>query len=195
MQKTQSKTRTFSWLASVTGAEVAKTETSFFKVQNTFLYNGPFLTVIVLDLTQIVYYFAQTILVLIIVFFLISLTRLGCVDFNSRNRIFLPLSILLVPLAAIFLLFPPSLSGRLQVTGAESWQFWGPDFRFFHSRFFYQLGLGLGCQNMHQLIASVAWLVKVLAGKGMYLGLGLNSNCRFNLDVATIQVLAFFLNP
>ena len=144
-----------------------------------------FLTVIVLDLTQIACRSAQTILVSIIILFLIGLTRLGCVDSGGRGGAFL-LSLLLVISTAFFLLFLPSLSGRLWVTGAGNWQFWGPGLRFFYLRVFYQLGLGLGCQSMHQLIALVALLVEVLDGRGLYLRLGLGSDCSFDQGVPTI---------
>ena len=41
MEGIQSKIRS-SWLALVTGAEIAKTKTSFLKARCSYLYNGPF---------------------------------------------------------------------------------------------------------------------------------------------------------
>ena len=152
-----------------------------------------FLTVIALDLTQIACRSARTIPVSIIVLFFIGLTRLGCVDSGGRGEAFLTSSVSLLSSAAVLFL-PPSLSGRLRVTGAGSC-FRGPGLRFFHPRVLYWLGLGLGRRGVHRSIASVAWLIEVSAGGGLYLGLGLGSDCPFDQGVPTIQVSAFFVNP
>ena len=151
-----------------------------------------FLIVIALDLTQIACRSAQTIPVSIIVFFLIGLTRLGCVDFGGRGGAFLISSVLLL-LSAAVLLLPLSLSGRLWVTGTGSC-FRGPGLKFFYPKVLYRLGLSLGHQDVHRSIASVAWLIEVSASGGLYLGLGLNSDCFFDQSIPTIQISAFLVN-
>ena len=101
-----------------------------------------FVAVVAPNLVQVPCRSTQTILVSIIVFFLVGLIQLGGVDSGGRNRAFLASSILF-PSAAVFLL-PSSLSGRLRVTGAGSWQFQSPDLRFFLLGVFCQLALGTG---------------------------------------------------
>ena len=55
------------------------------------------------------------ILLLIIIFFLISLNQFDSVDFNSRSKASLTLSVLLLVLAAVFLFFLLNLSRKLQL--------------------------------------------------------------------------------
>ena len=77
-----------------------------------------FLTALISNLVQITCNSAQTILVLIVIFFLISFNWLGGIDSNGQGR---ALSILLLLLAAVFLLFASSFCKRLyQVTGVKS---------------------------------------------------------------------------
>ena len=71
-----------------------------------------FIKHVILNLIQILYYSAQTILILIIVFFFIGFTRLGYVNSSGQGRAFLILSILLTTAVFFFL---PSLSKKPQV--------------------------------------------------------------------------------
>ena len=143
------------------------------------------MTVIALHLTQIACRSAWTILVSIIVFFLISFTWLGCIDSDGRGGAFL-LFLSLVILTTFFLFLSSSFSRELQVRPRRNCRFQGPGLWFFHLRDLYQMGLGLGRRGVHQLIASVALLVKVSAGRGLYLGFGLGSNCLFDQSIPTI---------
>lgn len=65
-----------------------------------------FVIVIVIDLTKITCY--QIMSVFMIVFILISLTKLGYIDYGGQGRVFLALLIFLLILATVFLLFSPS---------------------------------------------------------------------------------------
>ena len=69
-----------------------------------------FVTIVALYLAQILCYSAQTILVLIIVFF--EVNRLGAIDSDGQAQAFLTLLTLLLLSVAVFLL-SPSLSGKL----------------------------------------------------------------------------------
>ena len=74
------------------------------------------LIVVALDLTKVTY--CQIISVSIIVFILISLIRLSCLDFVGSGRAILLALLLIIP-NIIFLLFPPSFSRKLGVVRAE----------------------------------------------------------------------------
>ena len=120
-----------------------------------------FIAVVALYLAQIVCRSAQMIPVSIIVFFLICITRLGCVDSTDRGGTFLTSSVLLLPSATAFFLFL-SLSGRLQVTGAGSCQFRSPDLRLFFPEILYWLALVLSRGGIGWLGAPKTVLVYIL---------------------------------
>ena len=123
-----------------------------------------FAAVVVSNLIQIACCSAQIILVLIIIFFLVGLTRLGCVDFASRCKAFMTSSVLLLLSTMIFLLLP-SLSRRLRVIGAASC-FRGPGLKFFFLGVFSQLALstGLGRSRVSWLRPLKTVLIHVLDG-------------------------------
>ena len=100
-----------------------------------------FVIIIIPNLVQTLCRTAQTIPSLIIVLF--GLNQLGDIDSGGRSRVFLASSTLLLSSATVVLLLS-SLSGRLRVTRAESWQFWSPDLGLFLTRVFYQLALDTG---------------------------------------------------
>ena len=141
------------------------------------------MTVIALDLTKITCHPVQTILVLL-AFFQMRLTWLGYIDSCGWGGVFL-LLLLLVILTTFFFFLLPSFSGELRVRPRWNCQFWGIGFWLFHSKVLYQIGLGLGRQGMHRLIALVALLVAILTGGGLYHGFSFGSDCFFDLGVPT----------
>ena len=142
------------------------------------------------------------ILTFIIGFFFLILaltwrTWLGCINFVSQDRAFL-LLLLLIILTAVFFLILPNFYGKLRAVRAGqsywSYQLWALDLRFFCLEILCSLSLSLGRRSMYRSVFSVILLVKVLAGKGLYLCLTLNSNDLFDQGISTILVLAFFVN-
>ena len=139
-----------------------------------------FVAVVASNLVQIVCRSVQIIPVLIIVFFLIGLTRLGYVDSSGRDKAYLLLLVLLLSSMAVFLLLP-SLSGRLWVTGAGTC-FRGQGLRFFLLEIFSWLALGtdLSCGRIGWPGALRTVLIHVFSGgPRLYICFGLGGNCFF----------------
>ena len=76
-----------------------------------------FVTIVTPHFTQVLCRPARTILILILVFFLIGLARLGSIDSDSRVGAFW-LLLSLIMLVTVFFLIPLSLNERLGVVRA-----------------------------------------------------------------------------
>ena len=137
--------------------------------------------------------------ILIIISLLIGLAWLGYMDSGDRVGAFwLPL--LLIMLAAVFLLILPSLSRGFGVVRAgrscRNRRLWAPNLRFFRPGVLrcLRLGISLGRGGVHLMVASMAVLIGVAAERGLYLDLGLSSCGFLNQGAPTVQLSAFFID-
>lgn len=137
-----------------------------------------FLAIIALDLTKVIWYSIQTILVLII-FFLMRLTSLSGIDSDSRGRAFSTLLIfVLVFIIPFFLFLFLSFLEKLSVIkalGELKW-FWTSSFRFFYLEVLNNTALALSNSGFSWLIAIGVVLIHLLSARTKL-------KSRFGLDV------------
>ena len=88
------------------------------KAPNKHSNNGVFIAVIIRNLTHVTRCLVRTVLVSILFFLLVGLSKLGCIDSGGWSGAFLTSLVLLVILATVFLVFLPSLSRALGVVRA-----------------------------------------------------------------------------
>lgn len=135
------------------------------------------LTIIALNLTSAIYYLIQ--IVLIIFFCLIKLTNLSCINSSAQTDSFL-LLLLQVQFLVLVLLMAFFFLLHLKLLGGFNFLFCSKIVCLISQRGFKLCFLALFSSrffcwpSLYQLVVSMVFLVKVIAGKGLYFSLDLN---------------------